>query len=737
MKNSKLHNNILKAMLAAAFVLLTACGKEGNMKITGGQEYIYAPQAGEEARSAPFQVLEVPGGNEEKAQEVDVTWSILSSGEGVSIDGDGVVTITDAYVAGDINGTDIVLQAAWGENPEDVLTTTLHVREAQRMTSFEIALPDAIQKGEVLEISLANCVDQYGEAMEAPDVEGLSWEFSSDYLTVKDGKLECYVPVTEPSFFAVRATADGITVEKRFIIYVEEGYQPDAAILEQLAKAEIKILREVDFTQKREVDSDVYAYINRDAAGLNEISVDVTKLVNYSPDAIYQATVLHEDGSVTKEDVHADGTGKVSLKLDRAAAVELSPVLRFSLGKCDYAETEGYVHVNTSEKYTGEELYGFYGKVINVAGGVSLANSDNMFVTALPDGFYSVRITKPGTGRSSVFVNGASQGTNVGNQGTGGRRGSQPYIYLMEDVLVEGGTLRLSLGEKDYSLAAVEIRKTPEIIDRRVHIYIGGDSTVSNYYPIEEGEPQPGRYQTGWGQVFAQYVTEENAVTNLAGGGTYAKSWYEMAFPGVVQNGQPGDYFILQAGINDRTYSNVDEMVKYLTYMIDECQEKGITVILATSMQTCKFWKDAKGTELGEFGTPEGSGLAPFMEAIRKLAADKNVFLADTGKMTGEWYSVVGRTYVAQNYHIYNAQSNVEEDTLHLSYHGALKIAELIATSLAEQKAAGAKDGQGNTLDGLSFNDMATYEVVHKDSAGRETSTAVTGVKAVYKRYAE
>ena len=168
----------------------------------------------------------------------------------------------------------------------------------------------------------------------------------------------------------------------------------------------------------------------------------------------------------------------------------------------------------------------------------------------------------------------------------------------------------------------MEIRKTPEIISRRVHIYLGGDSTVSNYYPIEETEPQPGRFQTGWGQVFCQYVTEENAVTNLAGGGTYAKSWYETAFPGVIQNGQPGDYFLIQAGINDRSYSNEKEMVEYLTYMIDACREKGIIVILATAMQTPKFWKDKNGNELGEYGTPEGSGLASYMEAIRQLAAD-------------------------------------------------------------------------------------------------------------------
>ena len=736
MGKNKVHLCLAKAMAVTAFVLLTACGKEESMQITGGQEYIYAPHEGETTQSAPFTVMKGEG---ENAQKVEVTWSILSSGGGVSVSEDGVVTLTDAYVAGDINGTDITLQAVWGDGSKEKLTTTLHVREAQRIASFEISLPDAVKRKEQPEISLINCVDQYGEPMEAPDLENVLWETSNENLIVKNGALQCFLPGTEIDYGAVCATIDGVTAEKRFIVHSLDDYQPDAAAMEQLAQAKVKILREIDFSQEREVDAGAYAYVNTSVAGLQELSVDVTGLVNYSPNTIYQVTVRHEDGSVTKEDMHADGSGKVNLKLEKAAAVEVSPVLLFGLGQCEFEETDGYIHVETTEKYTGEELYGFYGTVAGTTGGVNMRNDSGMFVAALPDGFYNIRITKPksGTGRSTVRINGASQGTNVGNKGTGDRNGSLPYIYLMEDVRVDGGTMRLSLSEKDYTLAAVEIRKTPEITERRVHIYIGGDSTVSNYYPIETSEPNPGRYQTGWGQVFAQYVTEENAVTNLAGGGTYARSWYEMAFPGVIQNGQPGDYFIIQAGINDRSYSNSDEMVQYLTKMIDECQEKGIIVILATTMQSCKFWKDAGGNEVGEFGTPQGSGLAPYMEAIRKLAAERQVFLVDTGKLTGEWYSIVGRTYVAQNYHLYNPARGVEEDTLHLSYHGAMKVAELIATSLAQQQAAGASDGQGHTLEGLSLNDMTTYDVVHKDSTGNEVTTSVTGVQAVYKRYAE
>ena len=126
---------------------------------------------------------------------------------------------------------------------------------------------------------------------------------------------------------------------------------------------------------------------------------------------------------------------------------------------------------------------------------------------------------------------------------------------------------------------------------------------------------------------------------------------------------------------------------------------------------------------------------------ISDLAKDFNMsskdIIALVGKLTGEWYGKVGRTYVAHNYHIYNPETDTEEDTLHLSYHGALKVAEIVATELARQQAEGVTDGQGNTLDGLSFHDMVTSEVTYKDSTGAEVQTSVTAVQAIYERYGE
>jgi lysophospholipase L1-like esterase len=304
------------------------------------------------------------------------------------------------------------------------------------------------------------------------------------------------------------------------------------------------------------------------------------------------------------------------------------------------------------------------------------------------------------------------------------------------DIEVKGGSARISMGEKDFILAAVEIRRASELINRKTHIFIGGDSTASNYYPLETYEPNPGEFQTGWGQVFKQFVTDEVVVHNLAGGGTYAKSWYQMAFPGVIANAQPGDYFLIQEGINDRTYSSQDEMVQYLTYMIDECRAKGIIPVLITAIQSVKFWKNANGQEVGDYEAPEAGSLAGFMDKIRALAREKQVLFVDNGKICGQWYSVVGRTYVTQHYQIYNHATKTETDTLHLSYVGAKKIAEFITTDIARQIKEGIQDGNGNTFDGIKLNPITQYVVEHNNSAAQVVKTTVTAVKSVYKQYA-
>lgn len=472
-----------------------------------------------------------------------------------------------------------------------------------------------------------------------------------------------------------------------------------------------------------------YVYIDKATGGVTEYSIDVTKMKKCGANTNYQVTAVYEDGSYTQEIVKADENGKVNLKFDKkATAIELSVVYKFSVGKDKTGlEEDGYAKVAITDYIDETKDYGFDGLVVSHNKGANLMSTKASFVVNLPDGMYDVTVTKADDDRATLYMNGGAFGINVSIGGKT-RKGPTDRVYIAKDIVIEGGEARFSMSNT-YAFAKIEFARASELIPRKTHIYIGGDSTVDSYYPrYPETEPEAGTAQTGWGQLFEYYVTDDVIVDGMGAGGTYAKSWYDLCFQGVINNAQAGDYFIIQEGINDRTYSNTTEMVEYLTKMIDQCVEKGVIPVLVTSQQTAKFWKSANGQEVGEYGRPEGSGLNPFMVAIRELAASKNVLFVDNAAMTTEWYSKVGKTYVEQTYHIYDAKTNTVTDSLHSSYAGSKKIAELIATDIARQIKEGAKDAQGNTFDGITLNPIVEYEFEYKDSTGAMVTTTISAV---------
>lgn len=699
------------------------------MIITGGQEYIYMPSEGT-YKSKPY-VAE----NEQGETLKNIKWSIMSDPQGVSINDEGVVAINHHFRVGDINGKDVIIGAV---NLDDntKATASLHVREPQQLVSFELSSEASIIKGGTSTIGICNVKDQYGEAFIEVNTLVIKWVTSDNSILIKGDKITVEQQ-SKVRYAGVRAKIRGLKAEKRFVVLDNEQ---DPVTQEDLIKMQDFPMvydegANVDFNKAREVDCKKYIYVNKEVSKLSKLEVDVKDFIQYTGEALYQVTVLNQDGSIWQEDMKKDVQHKLHIQLNHAQAVEVTPVFRLSFGGNDYSETKGYTHIAYNQKYDGKNDYGFYGIVSHTDTGVDLLDEEGAFVIVLPDGRYDFVITKGGLNRSTLKINGASIGTNVGNGGSG-RNGITPYVHRVYDIEVSGGTARISMGEKDYNLGALEIRRGSELIKRKKHIFIGGDSTASNYYPLEISEPNPGEFQTGWGQVFKQYVTDEMIVHNLAGGGTYAKSWYGMAFPGVIANGKPGDYFLIQEGTNDRTYSNKDEMAQYLTYMIDACRDKGIIPVLITAMQSAKFWKNENGEEIGEYEAPKGGSFETFMERIRALAKDKQVLFIDNGKICSEWYGKVGRTYVTQNYQIYNHITKAPTDTLHLCYKGAKKIAEFIATDMQRQKAEGTVDGNGCSFDGIELNELIQYTVEHSNALGEKVQTEVTAVKSVYKTYA-
>ena len=729
--------------IGLCIVGLTACEKGGStvknynsFMISCDKDFVYAPQPGSVATanlSATVDGETVKAAENPDASEY-VTWSVESTAAGVSIDQNGAVTITNEFLYGDINGNDIIVKGTvFADGAEKCAKNyTLHVRQPEEVGMFDIVFPDYVVNGKSEKIAIANIVNQYGEPYGVANaVPG--FEFSNKGIEADGDTVSVNLKLIKYLAAAVKVTVGNLTLEKRFYVH-EEGYTMEPSAITALLDGDSPFDVEPKiYDIARDLDESKY-YFSDTLDGVKTVTVDVSQMANYQTGALYQVSLKTTDGSVKTFDM-AENNGKITVDTQNCTAIEVSPVFRFVFGKQKNAVPASDINLLATYEYDGVNLYGFCGSADSQTGSVHLKGSDPCFVIALPNGYYDVNLVKGGTGRTLVLVNGGALGCNVGIGGSGGRRGTTPYEYFMEDVKVTNGSLRINLGEKDWDIAGLEVRRSTLLEPRKTHLYLAGDSTASAYYPIETEEPENGRFQTGWGQVLNQYISSKTAITNLGSGGTYAKSWYEIAFKGVLTHAEPGDYFIIMEGINDQSYSNVDEMVEYLSKMIDECRERGIIPVLCTAMQSAKFWKDDKGNELTEFECPLGSGKASFMQGIRKLASEKQVFLIDVGDITSKQYGTLGRTYVAHNFHIYNANTDVEEDTLHLSYFGAKNVAGIIATGLYELQASGKEDGLYKTVRGIDFNNLVTEEFTYIDASGNEAVYRTDRIEAVYRTY--
>ncbi len=479
----------------------------------------------------------------------------------------------------------------------------------------------------------------------------------------------------------------------------------------------------------RQYNMDEFTIVGKAESGntVTYVELDVSAMKNFGVNADYLVTAVFGENDYTQVVVKA-ADGVVHVDFEKPVLeYEVSVVLKYSLGKDTSSAEDGYVNIPWTEVYDATKDAGFEGKVDTHPRGVNLRTDSYCFVAAIPDGMYDVTVKKAEMGRSTLRINEGSFGVNVGIGGTD--RKGEDKIFSAQDIVVEGGEARLSsIG--DGNMCYIEFRRVSQLIPRKTHIYIAGDSTIQTYYPrLDEAEFAAGTAQTGWGQLFHHYTTDEVIVDSLGAGGTYARSWYEMYFKGITNNAKPGDYFIIQEGINDRTYSNTEEMKEYLSIMIDWCLEHKVVPVLVTSQQTAKFWKSKDGADLGEHDEPEGSGLYPFAETIRELAKEKGVFLIDNAKMTGEWYSIVGRTYVEQTYHLYNAKTEKSVDSLHSSFQGSKKISELIATDIASRIASEETDAYGNTLAGIKLNDVISYTFEYSVASGEINTTIVNAVE--------
>ena len=209
-------------------------------------------------------------------------------------------------------------------------------------------------------------------------------------------------------------------------------------------------------------------------------------------------------------------------------------------------------------------------------------------------------------------------------------------------------------------------------------IYLIGDSTCQTN--TKETYPQ-----TGWGQVFGNYINNDYEVINLAKNGRSSKSFYnEGLFKEVEENIKQGDLLFIQFGHNDEKEDEVrhtDPFTTYqeqLKYYIDVAKRNDAIPILLSSIYRRHF---------DEYGKIKENCHLNYTQAMEDLAKKEKVIYIDMCELTKQELIKIGDE-VSKEYfmnfkaNIYENYPEGKEDNTHLRPKGAKLICDLLVEEI-------------------------------------------------------
>lgn len=205
--------------------------------------------------------------------------------------------------------------------------------------------------------------------------------------------------------------------------------------------------------------------------------------------------------------------------------------------------------------------------------------------------------------------------------------------------------------------------------DRPVHIVLVGDSTVTDL--------------SGWGLGFRQFVGDGATVSNVAASGRSSKSYRDE---GLWEKALAlkGDIYLIQFGHNDQPGKGpareTDPDTTYYANMaryVDEVRAIGATPVLVTSLVRRTFSK----TEPGKLE----SAHVPYVKAVKRLAAEKNVPLVDLHKSSLALCESLGPERTAA---FDFPDRSGKTDTTHLQARGSAVFARLVVDEIRHSVSA-------------------------------------------------
>lgn len=201
--------------------------------------------------------------------------------------------------------------------------------------------------------------------------------------------------------------------------------------------------------------------------------------------------------------------------------------------------------------------------------------------------------------------------------------------------------------------------------EKKIRIVLVGDSTVND--------------GGGWGYGFKQFLTPDVECLNTAANGRSSKSFItEGKWTNALA--LKGDYYFIQFGHNDEPGKGPDRetdpattYTQNLARYVDEARAIGAKPVLVTSLTRRNFDKSGNGKLV--------PSLVPYVEAMKKLAAAKNVPLIDLHASSVAYCEKIGPEATAK---LNPILKDGKPDTTHLNKAGKLAFARLVVDELRQ-----------------------------------------------------
>jgi lysophospholipase L1-like esterase len=201
-------------------------------------------------------------------------------------------------------------------------------------------------------------------------------------------------------------------------------------------------------------------------------------------------------------------------------------------------------------------------------------------------------------------------------------------------------------------------------------VWIGGDSTVANYYPKDADD------LVGWGQIMPELVSPETFnVRNMASAGQIAKGFRDSTLPTIVKYARPGDYFLFEMGINDTKAYSADDFTGYMRQIVQAAKATGATVVLVTPQGRSIDWTTKDGA-LVHYAADSW-----YRPSTIALSQEQHIGLVDLNVLSSAYFTLIGP---AQTDLLYKTG-----DYLHFNRKGATVLAKLVVQDLQNQRMDG------------------------------------------------